>query len=45
MNTETAPICVQEGFNVLIAGSSVYNPKFSVKAGIEALKKAIVDIA
>jgi ribulose-phosphate 3-epimerase len=43
VNTETAPICVQAGVNVLIAGSSVYNPKFSVKAGIEALKKSIVD--
>ncbi len=25
----------------LIAGSSVYNPKFSVQAGIDALKKAV----
>ncbi len=41
VNTETAPICVEAGVNVLIAGSSVYNPKFSVKAGIDALKQAV----
>jgi ribulose-phosphate 3-epimerase len=41
VNTETAPTCVQAGVNILIAGSSVYNSKFSVKAGIDALKKAI----
>jgi ribulose-phosphate 3-epimerase len=45
VNTETAPICVQAGVNVLIAGSSVYNPKFSVKAGIDALKKAVENMA
>jgi ribulose-phosphate 3-epimerase len=43
VNTETAPACVAAGVNVLIAGSSVYNPKFSVKAGIDALKKSIAD--
>lgn len=40
VNTKTAPSCVQAGVNVLIAGSSVYNPKFSVKTGIDALKQA-----
>ena len=45
VNTETAPTCVQAGVNVLIAGSSVFNPKFSVKAGIEALKKSIAGVA
>ncbi len=40
VNTKTAPSCVQVGVNVLIAGSSVYNPKFSVKTGIDALKQA-----
>lgn len=41
VNIETAPICVQAGINVLIAGSSVFSTKFSVKAGIEALKQSI----
>jgi pentose-5-phosphate-3-epimerase len=41
VNTETAPKCVEAGVNVLIAGSSVYNPKFSVKAGIDALKQSV----
>jgi ribulose-phosphate 3-epimerase len=41
VNTETAPICVEAGINVLIAGSSVFNPKFSVKAGIDALKQSV----
>lgn len=41
VNTQTALTCVQAGVNVLIAGSSVYNPKFSVKAGIYALKKVV----
>ena len=45
INTETAPICVEAGVNVLIAGSSVYNPKFSVKAGIDALKQAVGGMA
>ncbi len=45
VNTETAPTCVQAGANVLIAGSSVYNPKFSVKAGIDALQKAVASVA
>ncbi len=41
VNTETAPICVEAGINVLIAGSSVFSPKFSVKAGIDALKQSV----
>jgi ribulose-phosphate 3-epimerase len=41
VNTETSPACVAAGVNVLIAGSSVYNPKFSVKAGIDALKQSV----
>lgn len=45
VNTETAPTCVKAGVNVLIAGSSVYSSKFSVKAGIEALKKAVAGLA
>lgn len=45
VNTETAPICVQAGVNVLIAGSSVYSSKFSVEAGIEALKKAVAGVS
>ncbi len=45
VNIETAPICVEAGVNVLIAGSSVYSPKFSVQAGIDALKKAAGNIA
>jgi len=45
VNTQTAPICVQAGVNVLIAGSSVYNPKFSVKAGIDALKQSVLGVA
>jgi len=45
VNTQTAPICVQAGVNILIAGSSVYNPKFSVKAGIDALKQSVSGMA
>jgi len=45
VNTETAPTCVEAGVNVLIAGSSVYCPKFSVQAGIDALKQSVVNIA
>ncbi len=41
VNTQTAKLCVEAGINVLIAGSSVYNPKFSVKAGIDAIKQAV----
>ena len=41
VNTQTAKLCVDAGINVLIAGSSVYNPKFSVKAGIDAIKQAV----
>ncbi len=40
VNTETAAKCVQAGVNVLIAGSAVFNPKFSVKTGIDALTEA-----
>ena len=45
VNTETAPTCVAAGVNVLIAGSSVYSSKFSVQAGIDALKQSVVNIA
>lgn len=41
VNTQTAKLCVEAGINVLIAGSSVYNPKFSVQAGIDAIKQAV----
>lgn len=41
VNTQTAKLCVDAGINVLIAGSSVYNPKFSVKTGIDAIKQAV----
>lgn len=41
VNTETAKRCVDAGVNVLIAGSSVYSPKFSIKAGIDALKHSV----
>jgi len=43
VNVETAAVCVQAGVNVLIAGSAVFNPKFTVEAGIKSLKGAIGD--
>lgn len=39
VNVDTAARCVSAGVNVLIAGSAVFNPKFSVAAGIETLKR------
>lgn len=45
VNVETAAVCVQAGVNVLIAGSAVYNPKFTVEAGIKSLVGAIGDQA
>lgn len=45
VNTQTAPVCVQAGVNVLIAGSSVYNSKFNIKSGIDALKNAVSNVA
>ncbi|MBL8156304.1 MAG: ribulose-phosphate 3-epimerase [Anaerolineae bacterium] len=41
VNTQTAATCVEAGVNVLIAGSAVFNSKFSVKAGIDALRSAV----
>lgn len=38
VNTETALACVEAGANVLIAGTSVFNSKFSVAQGIGALR-------
>lgn len=41
VNTQTAAACVEAGVNVLIAGSAVFNSKFSVQAGIDALRAAV----
>lgn len=41
VNTDTVRQCVDAGANVLIAGSAVFSSKFSVRAGLEALQKAI----
>ncbi len=41
VNTETALACVEAGANVLIAGTSVFNSKFSVAQGIDALRGAL----
>ena len=41
VDTETAPLIVEAGATVLIAGSSVYNTKASVSENIEALLKSV----
>jgi ribulose-phosphate 3-epimerase len=41
VNTETVKSCVEAGANVLIAGTSVFNSKFTVQGGIATLRKAI----
>lgn len=41
INTQTVAAVVQAGANVLVAGSSVFNPDFSVQAGIDALRAAL----
>lgn len=41
VNVDTAAVCVEAGVNVLIAGSAVFNPKFTVEAGIQSLVGAI----
>jgi ribulose-phosphate 3-epimerase len=41
INPETAMTAAQAGANVLIAGSSVFNQKHSVKEGIEALRRGL----
>lgn len=40
VNETTARICVQNGANVLIAGSAVFSERFSVREGVERLRKA-----
>jgi ribulose-phosphate 3-epimerase len=45
INVETAAVCVQAGVNVLIAGSAVFNRKFTVEAGVKSLMSAIGDKA
>lgn len=41
VNTQTAPLCVEAGANVLIAGTSVFNPAFTVAHGVEALRSSL----
>lgn len=41
VNTQTAATCVEAGVNVLVAGSAVFNSKFSVQAGMDALRAAV----
>lgn len=41
INTQTVAAVVQAGANVLVAGSSVFSPDFSVQAGIDALRAAL----
>lgn len=41
INTQTVAAVVQAGANVLVAGSSVFSPDFSVQAGIDALCAAL----
>jgi ribulose-phosphate 3-epimerase len=41
VNTSTALSCVEAGANVLIAGTAVFNPKFSLKEGVEALRRSV----
>jgi len=41
VDTETAPLIVEAGATVLIAGSSVYNSKGSVSENMQALLNSI----
>ena len=41
VGVETAPLIVEAGATVLIAGSSVYNSKASVKENYDALLKSV----
>jgi len=41
IDLETAPLVVEAGATVLVAGSSVYNSKGSVKENVEALLKSV----
>jgi len=41
VDTTTAPLIVEAGATVLIAGSSVYNSKGSVKGNVDALLKSV----
>ena len=41
VGVETAPLIVEAGATVLIAGSSVYNSKASVKENVDALLKSV----
>lgn len=43
INTETAAICVEAGANVLIAGSAVFNSRFTMQQGIDALMRAVAN--
>ena len=41
IDTVTVPLVVEAGATVLVAGSSVYNSRGSVKENIEALLKSV----
>ena len=41
VDTTTAPLIVEAGATILIAGSSVYNDKASVKENVDALLKSV----
>jgi ribulose-phosphate 3-epimerase len=41
IDTATAPLVVEAGATVLVAGSSVYNSRGSVKENVEALLKSV----
>ncbi len=41
VDATTAPLIVEAGASILIAGSSVYNDKASVKENVEALLKSV----
>nr|NIP28021.1 ribulose-phosphate 3-epimerase [Phycisphaerae bacterium]NIP50490.1 ribulose-phosphate 3-epimerase [Phycisphaerae bacterium]NIU11909.1 ribulose-phosphate 3-epimerase [Phycisphaerae bacterium]NIW91442.1 ribulose-phosphate 3-epimerase [Phycisphaerae bacterium]NIX02040.1 ribulose-phosphate 3-epimerase [Phycisphaerae bacterium] len=41
VDTDTAPLIVEAGATVLIAGSSVYNTKGTVRDNVDALLKSI----
>lgn len=43
IDARTAPLVVAAGATVLVAGNSVYGNRQGVKAGIEAIRRAIAD--
>ncbi len=42
VNSETVKQMVDAGANVLVVGSAIFNSRYSVKAGVDSIKKAMI---